>query len=292
MKSLLTLLLLIYTGGLVAQDNNPGSASKNQPTIMVIPFAQKEVDLRTAYEQNDLVRIAITKVKEAFDKRGINTIDLRAKLKQTANSQALQADQQSNLKDDVINASGSDVYVEVEASPSYSNSGNSVTLIMTAYDAFSGESFGNKVATSAKFYTTNFEKLIEKSAETEVPNLLNTIQEKFDDIRENGRTITLRVGIAEESKIQMDTEVDKDGNFLSDLIEEYISGNSFNGKYHIQGSTSNQIIFDLIKVPLKDAQGNDFRISKFAADFRRFLRKSEIQASQTIQGNSLIFTVK
>lgn len=290
MKMLKTLfaILLFSTGQLFGQDS---ATANTQPTIMVIPFSHEGTSLRTAYEQNELVRVAIAKVKEAFDKRGVNTIDLRAKIKQTANTGALQEDQKSDLKDEVINNSGADVYVEVEANANYSNTGNSVTLILTAYDAFSGESYANKVGNSPKFYTTNFEKLVEKIADTEVPNLLNTIQEKFTDIIENGRTITVKVGINEESKLKMDTEVDKEGNFLSDIIEDYIVEKSYKGKYHIQGMTHNQLTFDIVKVPLKDEAGNSFRVSRFAADFRRFLRSKEISCTQTINGNSLVFTI-
>ncbi|MBX2951606.1 MAG: hypothetical protein KF870_03810 [Leadbetterella sp.] len=282
------IILLLSAGRLAAQGTTPANT---QPTIMVIPFSQEGTSLRTAYEQNELVRVAITKVKEAFDKRGVNTIDLRAKIKQTANTGALQEDQKSDLKDEVINNSGADVYVEVEANANYTNTGNSVTLILTAYDAFSGESYANKVGNSPKFYTTNFEKLVEKVADTEIPNLLNTIQEKFNDVIDNGRTITVKVGIHENSKFKMETEVDKEGNFLSDVIEDYIVEKSYKGKYHIQGMTANQLTFDIVKVPLKDESGNNFRVSRFASDFRRFLRSKEIQCTQTINGNSLVFTI-
>ncbi len=264
----------------------------NQPTIMVIPFTSEGINLRDAFENNSLVRVGITKVKEAFDQRGVNTIDLRAKIKQAENSLALQSDQKSSIKDEVINNSGADIYVEVECKPNYSSSGNSVTLIMTAYDTFSAESFANKVANSPKFYTTNFDKLVEKLAETEVPNLLNTIQQKFDDIRQNGRTITVRVGILEGSKLKMSKEIDKDGNLLSDAIEDFIQEKSFKNKYHVQGSTDAQINFDIVKVPLKDTEGNPFRISRFAADFRKFLKTKDLQCSQVINGNSIIFSIK
>lgn len=285
MKKLLLMCMLGSTA--IAQNKE-----NIQPTIMVIPFTSEGIDLRMAYEHNELVRVAITKVKEAFDQRGVNTIDLRAKLKQTANTAALQEDQKSNVKDEIINNSGADIYVEVEANPNYSSTGNSVTLIMTAYDAFSGESYANKVGTSPKFYTSNFEKLLEKIATNEIPGLLNTIQEKFTDIAENGRSLTIKIGIQEGSKLKMDSEVDKEGNYLSDILEDYIIKTSFKGKYHIQGSSANQLTFDIVKVPLKDESGNAFRVSKYASDFRRFLRSKEIQSTQTLQGNNLVFTLQ
>ena len=96
-----------------------------QPTIMVIPFTKQGQSLRNKVESDDLIRIAMSKVKEGFDGRGVNTIDLRAKLKQLNNNEILQEDQQSEIKDQVIQLSGADVYVEVEARANRSSTGNS-----------------------------------------------------------------------------------------------------------------------------------------------------------------------
>jgi len=159
MRIIAFLIIFSFVNLLHAQNEVQADMNKNiQPTIMVIPFAPKGVQLRDAYEKNELVRIAVTKVKEGFDSRGVNTIDLRGKLKQSANTAALQDGQEESDKDDVIRNSGADIYVEVEATKDKSSTGNSATVIMTAYDAFSGESFANKVSTSQKFYTDNFDQ--------------------------------------------------------------------------------------------------------------------------------------
>lgn len=290
-KSLFILIFLAVGSMLLGQDK-AASTKTAQPTIMAIPFAREGQSLRSVYESNELTRIAITKVKEGFDKRGVNTIDLRAKIKQNNNSAALQEGQIDETKDEVIAASGADIYVEVEASANYSATGNSANVILTAYDAFSGESLANKTANSPKVYTDNHEKLIEKAIEKELDNLLNTIQEKFSDIRENGRTITVRVGIDEGSDLTMDSEIDDSGDLLSEILEAYMEKNAFKNQYHMQGATSNRVIFDIVKVPLFDEEGKNFRVSRFAADFRKFMKSKSVDAKQTIQGNNLVFTIK
>lgn len=283
---MLSCICLIGSHGLSAQESPTA-----QPTIMVIPFAKEGVSLRKAFEANELTRIAITKVKEGFDKRGVNTIDLRAKLKQTNLNEALQEGQQHEAKDDVIAISGADIYVEVEASSNPSSTGNSANIILTAFDAFSGESFANKTATSPKVYTENYEKLIEKAVESEIDNLLNTIQEKFNDIHINGRTITLHVGVDTESDISLDAEFNDGGDYLSEFIEQWVSQNAFRGSYHIQGVTSNKITFDQVKIPLFDETGQNFRISSFASSFRKYLRGEGVDVKQTIQGNNVVMTI-
>ena len=284
-------LLFIFIIGsaitLQAQDEKPTI----QPTIMAIPFAKEGASTRQMYEYSELNRIALTKVKEAFDQRGVNTIDFRAKLKQLQNSEALTEDQELTLKDEVIKMSGADIYVEIEANKDYSKTGNSVTAIMTAYDAFSGESLANKVSSSPKFQTDNFEKLTQKAIEAEVDNLLNTIQDKFNLILENGRTITMEVGIEIGSELDLDTEVDDSGYYLSELIEEWVEENALNSYFHIQGQSATKMVFDIIKVPVKDDNGNNYRVSKFVIELRKFLKEKGVKVDRTITGSAITVTL-
>lgn len=262
-----------------------------QPTLMPIPFAPQGKSSRAAFEENELMRISITKVKEAFDNRGVNTIDFRAKLKQMGNTEIAESDQKTDIKDELILMSGADIYIEVEANPNYSAEGNSVTIIMSAYDAFSGESLANKVSTSPKFYTTSFEKLVEKAVDEKIEDFLNVLQQKFDDIRENGRTIVVSVGIDGSQDFDLDTEVGDSGELLSEAIERYMEEHAYKGKYHLQGITSNKIIFDLVKVPLLGPDNKPYRITRFFVDFRNFLKPFGYDAQRDIQGQNVVITL-
>ena len=262
-----------------------------QPSIMVIPFARADQSLRSVYEKSDIVRIAITKVKEGFDQRTVNTIDFRAKLKQAGNNEILQEEQAGDLKDAVIANSGADVYVEVDANVHKTSTGNSVSVILTAYDAYSGESLANKVSNSPKMYTDNMEKLTEKAIEFEIDNLLNTIQEKFTDMINNGRSVNIQIGVAENSDLRLDAEDPETYELLSDKIESWVESNSLKSQYRLQGVTPNRMTFDLVKVPIKDENGNNYRVAKLAQAFRGFMRENKIACQQVIQGNNLVFTL-
>ncbi len=287
----LFLSIILCTASVFSQVDSGSSTPVIQPTIMAIPFAPMGQSIRTNYEKNDLVRIAITKVKEGFDNRGVNTIDFRAKLKQLNNNEVLTEEQKSSIKDDLIGLSGADIYVEVEAKKNTSGSGNSATVIMSAYDAVSGESLANKVATSPKFYTDNYEKLVQKAVETEIENLLNTIQSKFNDIRENGRTVTMQIGVSADADYDLDMET-PDGDLLADAIENWVADHAYKGYYHLQGSTENRIVFDIVKIPLKDEKGRNFRVSKLAALFRNYAKTLGLQSSRTIQGHNVVITLE
>lgn len=275
----------------IALGQDQVQVDKIQPTIMVIPFAKQGQSLRNVLESNELARVATTKVKEGFDTRGINTIDLRAKLKQVNNTNVINEGVAQDLKSQVVQLSGADIYVEVEANANYASSGNSVSVVMTAYDAFSGESLANKVSNSPSFYTKNFEKLVSKAVDKDIEEFLNVIQSKFDLIVENGRSVVFDISIDDMAEYDFDREMEGD-LFLSEVVEEWIADNALNGYYHIQGTSGYKMIFDIVKVPLVDERGSPFRMSKLANNFKRFLKKQGILCDRTIQGGNLVFVLK
>ncbi|MFN7325163.1 MAG: DUF6175 family protein [Chitinophagales bacterium] len=283
--------LLLFSGKLFAQESAPTPAKNIQPTIMVIPFVKESQDMRTILESDINLRVAVSKVKEGFDNRGFNTIDFRARVKQLNNDKAMELENRTSLKQEIIELSGADIYIETEATINRSSGGNSVTVIVTAYDAFSGFSLSNKVKTSPKFYSENYEKLTEKACEGLVEEFLNTLQSKFDEIVQNGRIATMSITFAEGSTVDMDAEVGDSGEILSDQIEQWLEKNAYKGYFHTQGVTSTKMLVDELRVPFKDEKGNNYRISKFASEFRQFLKGLGLESTRDIQGNKLFITI-
>ena len=78
MKLLTSILILGLVFGVTseihAQDTNK-EVRQIQPRIIVILYTKKDQDLRTVLESDISLRVAVSKVKEGFDKRGFSTID-------------------------------------------------------------------------------------------------------------------------------------------------------------------------------------------------------------------------
>lgn len=271
-------------------DEAPEKVKKIQPKIMVIPFTDQDKSIADEIDNNDLARLAISNVKEGFDNRNFPTVDLRAKLKLLSNDRVMELENQSSIKQEVIELSGADMYVEVESTINRSNGGNSVTVILSAYDAFTGMSLANKSGVSPRFHTESFEKLVAKATDSMIDDFLNTLQNRFDDINENGRMIAMNIGFAEDSDYNMDFEFDN-LDLLSDRIEDWIEDNSFQSYYHIQGVTETKMIVDEIRVPLKTDKGRNFRVSTYTNDFRKFLRSLDIDSSRDLQGGRIFITI-
>lgn len=263
-----------------------------QPKIMVVPFVKENEDVRTVLENDADKRIVLTKIKEAFDSRGFSTVDFLAKLKATSVQEGMSREHQSDLKSAIISASGADIYVDAEMIINRSSAGNSVKVIVTGYDISTGNSLSNKVGDSGKFYTEDFGKLGSKAIESCAEDFLNILQTKFDDIVQNGRSINMTIGFEETSSYNMESEFGNDGLTLADLIEMWLENNAYNGNFHVQGVTSTRMLIDDLRIPMRDANGNNYTLASFGREFLKFARKNGLKISRNVVNNALIITIQ
>ncbi|HQO48732.1 MAG TPA: DUF6175 family protein [Paludibacteraceae bacterium] len=264
-----------------------------QPKIMVIPYTKEGEDLRTILEQDENKRIAIAKIKEGFDSRGFTTVDFVAKLKAAKDNNIFTSDNQTDIKTQIVEMSGADVYVQAEVIVEKGQSGNSVKIILTAYEASTGNSLSNKIGESGRFYTDDFNKLASKAVESCIDDFLNVMQAKFTDIVNNGKSIIVDISFSPESEYRMSTEVGDDGLPLSDAIEIWMEENAFKNNYHIQGTTDVKMIFDDVRIPLKDqSTGNNYNPNKFGLEMFKFFKKLGITIGRDVKGSTIYITIK
>lgn len=263
-----------------------------QPKIMVIPYTSEGENIRTVLEADPNKRVILTKIKEGFDSRDVSTIDFVAKLKAMESSNVFNSENKEDVKSLIVDMSGADIYVEAEMLYNESESGNSVKIILTAYEASGGASLSNKVADSGKFYTNDVSALTIRAINSIADEFLDVMQKKFTDIAENGRSVMLQIGFNEDSEYNMESEVGDDSIPLQDVIEEWLSEMAYQGDFHMQGVTPNKMTADDIKLPLTDENGKNYTVSKFGLELLRRFRGIGLQITRSVRGNTLYITVK
>lgn len=285
MKAILLSIMMLYCITSVAQ-------STIQPTIMVIPYVKENEDLRTVLEKDENKRIALTKIKEAFDSRGVSTIDFIAKLKAIETENIINIDNKTDLKSQIIDMSGADIYVEAEIVIRDNMGESDVKMIVTAYDSATGESLANVIGSSGTYRTSDYAKLAMKAISNCADDFLSVIQQKFTTITENGRSIMLTIGFNSDSEYSMDTEIGESGFLLQDEIELFLAENAYKGYYHIQGSSTNKMIVDIVKIPLVDDNGDAYTIGKFSMKLLLFFKSLNIPINRSTNGNTIYITIK
>ena len=68
-------VIVNFSYGQSTATNSGGQVVTVQPKIIVVPFVKEGVDVRQLIENDDNVKIVLSKVKEAFDTRGFTTVD-------------------------------------------------------------------------------------------------------------------------------------------------------------------------------------------------------------------------
>ena len=72
-----------------------------------------------------------------------------------------------------------------------------------------------------------------------------------------------------------------------------MDSNAYKNNYHIQGTTDKQMIFDDVRIPLKDPKtGNNYNTNKFALEIFKFLKKIGLQVQRDIKGTTIYITIK
>lgn len=288
-KNILLAAFMLTTSSIVAQ-------TVVQPKIMVIPYTKEGENIRTILEADENKRIVLTKIKEAFDERGVSTIDFVAKLKAMESGNVFNLENKQDAKSLIIDMSGADIYVEAEIVCQQGHTlgqvESRVKIVLTAYESATGASLANKVGESGTFYTQDIGKLGMKAITSCADDFLRVMQSKFSDIAENGRSLMLQIGFDENSQYTMESEVGSQGLLLQDEIELWVEEHSHNGNYHLQGVSPMKMVFDDIKLPLTDETGKNYSASKFGMEILKFFRSLNLQISRSNRGSTLYITIK
>ncbi len=302
-KGFLIMLNCILVVNVFSQNNT--KTNTVQPKIMVIPFTKEGEDIRTVLEADFNKRVAVAKVKEAFDSRGFTTVDFRAKLKSVIDGDIIKSNTQSSIKAKLLASSGADIYVEIDLPPMINGNGglNSVQLILNGYDISTGGALSSKTCVSSPFATNDYGSLIMRALtkdkasgnETQSPcaeEFLNTLQDKFTDIVDNGRPLNIQFNLSNSSKYKFSTEIKTDDNErLSSVITNWMGNNTVKNNYHVQSVSDVEIILDEVRIPLKDINGRNFSPYDFSNLIYKFLKSKSINSSTDIKNGTIFVTI-
>jgi len=266
-----------------------GVSRQVQPKIMVIPFTKQGEDIRTVLEADFNRRVAITKVKEAFDNRKFSTIDFLAVVRAMPNDDAVQLTAQSDVRSRIIEQSRCDIYVMMEMNPS--SGGRGVSMILTGYLAANGTSLTNKVANAGPYAgDVPFERIVGRAAEEGMEPFLNTMQEKFDDFVANGVPIRVEFSVREGSALRFNSEVGPNKDELGMAIEEWMEKNAYKNVGQATGISDLRMTFGEVRIPLFDPETkNNYSPSRFSTEILRFLRTLDVRASRSVGSGGTVF---
>lgn len=256
-----------------------------QPKIMVVPFTKEGEDVRPLIENNPNIATALTVVKDAFNQRGFTTIDFIGKLKANSVRDGL-GEEVDDVKTLIIANSGVDVYVDVRLDFVRTGMGNKIVLNLNGRDAVNGDDMGSKVGESRVFQTNDIVKLSQLAVDSCVEEFLNDMQEKYNEIVENGRKIALCIQPATGNPFTFNDETGS-GETMADVIEEWVENHAYKGNCGNPSSQDRMLLFDAVRLPVYDENGKDYKIRKFRAPLNQFLKSLGLNPNITVNGHQI-----
>jgi hypothetical protein len=298
MRYLSTIAFLAVAGSnAIAQrpaDSARGGTSKQvQPKIMVIPYTKQGDDIRKVIESDMNRRIAIIKVKEAFDKLGFSTVDFIQVVKGFSNDNAVQSTAQEDLKTRIVQQSRCDIYVEIELATAGGSQDMRATMTATSYLAANATSLANKVATVGPYHDALMEKVVERAATTALEGLIPTMQEKFDGFVADGVPIRMEISVAQGAAKDLSQPAGPDGDDLSDVIRAWLKKAAYKNNYHVGGVTGKHMAVDEVRIPMFEPGTNmNYDPADFGLELVRYLRTLNVKTNRTVVGGVIYVEVQ
>jgi hypothetical protein len=270
-----------------------------QPTIMVVPYGDTDDNTLATIEDNYEYRSIIDMINRKFDEKGFTTINFIQAVKNARKDNAVASKFNQNVVAQIKANAGSDILIEAEIKLLTGKLGSYVEIRLNAINQYTSQNLGGGInLTSREIRNINYVKLAQMALkDEEVEKFLNIVNEKFAEMRENGRTIKIELRIEEALEFTFEDEVN-DGDYYSDLIDDWMNENAYKSYVHIQKSTDTEIIYDEVKIPLIDSKGEPYNPRKMERGIRKYINQLlkdngiEAKVSRVITNQSILLIIK
>lgn len=261
------------------------------PTVMVVPYRKNGETFADILQGDVDKRVAVTAVQKGFTEKGVSTVDFETKYRAIQRSALYETGTATSLDKELLQNSGADVYVEVDLEKDITAAGSRVILNLKANETASGVNLAAETYSSNRFRTTATDRLCYYAVKDVLGNFLKEISTAMAKKIDKGNTIVLHVAIAEGATMDMDTEVGDDGFPLSDMLRMWVKKNSKNGKFHVQGSNREKIVFDQLQIQNKGTEGDMLDANDFALSLFTYLKRKDIACEKKVDGSTVYITI-
>lgn len=267
--------LMVVPSDVWCNQNGYMTEYDNQGTIQLVP------DYLKAIQTNMDLKLAISKINDLMAERGFPLKDLEQQIKlinQTNADMNITTSSNGNTmsespSDRLMRTAKADIILEltwniVQQGPKYS-----LTFILEGKDSYTGKSIGGASGTSAPTFSAELPVLLEEAAVAHLDNFNNRLQAHFDDLFANGREVSLEIRVFADNEAGIDLETEYDGYELMEIIEDWMSINTVQGRFSKLGSSENYIQYEQVRIPLFKENGAAMDTEGFARQLRNVLRK-------------------
>ena len=295
MKKIFFLSLIIFGCFFTFTEVN---AQAKKPTIMVIPSSnwckknnfkmvydnqgrKEEVDdYERAFNESTVLQQVITKMGSFFRDRGYpaermdqvikqqKTIEAEDMLTTSKTGSSLSESPLDKLK----KVAKTDIIVTIDWDIEENGPFKQVNYISLGLDAYTNKQVADAAKVGQPNAAASVSLLLETAILANMDNFLAGLQSHFDDLRQNGREITLE--IRKYESFDGDLESEFDGKELTEIIGDWVSKNTKNGVFSLKDYSENLMNFNQVRIPFYDESGRAIDAKDWANSLKKYLKST------------------
>lgn len=283
-----------------------GQAKK--PTLMVVPsdlycnqhgymqtfnnqgVTEKVPNYKMALQNDTELQTAITVIGQMMSDRGFPTKLLEQELKSLEAESAEDAMMTSKSGEDVAETpidklrkkAKSDIIMQVTWTVNKTGPRKSLTFNLQGIDAYTNKQIAACQGTGNPTFSAELPVLLEESIANHLDGFNQQLQNHFDDLFENGREITIRCKKWNDSDVDFESEFD--GKELGEIIEDWMSENTVQGRYNTSEATENMMYFEQVRIPMVNEKGRAIDARQWARGIVNHLKTYGVESKLMMKG--------
>ncbi len=240
---------------------------------------QRIPDYRRALQENSDLLLVISKINELMADRGFPLKNLESVMKSMENQAAEDAMLQSSTGADVNESpidklkyvAKADIWIQLTWSINkLALQQVSITYNLQGLDAYTNVQIAGASGTGSPAGNIPLPVLLEEAVLANMDNYTNQLQNHFDDMFENGRSINFR--ILTFSSFDGDLESEYNGKELTEIIEDWVYENTEQNRFSLSDATENMMLFEQVRIPLYDSRNRALDARAWARGLQKALK--------------------
>ena len=224
----------------------------------------------------------ITNIEKMMLDRGYPLENLSQTLKSLQDAEAIKSMETSaegnsvqvSITDKLLNTARPHLVLYVSWNVNTIGPKKSVTFSIKAVDAGTNKPAGAASGTGNELIGATLPVMLETAVLSHIDNFNAQLQTYFDDMSVKGREITVEIQVFENSPKKMNSEINDNGDELSDDIKKWMKANTVNGAFTLGPKSSTLMKMTSVRIPLKDEEGNAFGVDDFGTKLRKYMKKT------------------
>jgi len=243
----------------------------NQGSIMKVP------DYKLAFQEDTELGQVISKIGALMLKKNYFLKDTEQELKNIQQRTAEDNVTQSSTTGSSISESPldilkkrakADIIIQIWWKVNKTSSGKSVSFTLEAFDAYTSKRIASSTGTDIPTSESLVPIMLEKAVSDRMKEFTGQLDKFYKDISKNGREIILTVKRWENADFTLEKEID--GDEITTHINNWMKKNTVNGQFNLSDATENFILFEQVRIPVKD----NMDAREFGRQLQKHLRNS------------------